>query len=240
MITNCPVCGKLTCIHWPEHWVYRRGSTYYCGEQCLTVDLVRDTKLMNEVRKRRKREKKMISKITPDMRKKAAEIAISEGSPLEYLKKCGSKNPSASWQYIRQLMEKNDPETFAKLPDKLPKTAGDAMIAMKEAADNFFSQCEDMGLKMETPTVKLDGPIRIETKEPEKVEIVESPEQDNDYLFTTAAVRNKRLGTFYYDDKHGTIDWRHPCGDELNLSADDYKLLFQALPEILRSLGVGL
>ncbi|MBR3393201.1 MAG: hypothetical protein IKG51_03720 [Firmicutes bacterium] len=171
MMTNCPVCGKLTCIHWPEHLVYRRGSTYYCGEQCLTDDLVRDTKLMNEVKKRRKREKKMLTKITPEMRKKAAEIAISGESPLEYLKKCGSKNPSASWQYIRQTLEKNDPETFAKLPDRLPKTAGDAMVAMKEAADNFFSQCEDMGLKMEPPTVKVDGPLNIETDKPEEINI---------------------------------------------------------------------
>ena len=246
MVINCPVCGKLTCIHWPEHWIHRRGATFYCSDNCLQVDLVKDTKLLNSSLKRRKSKVKAI--VNEEQRKHAVEIALSGGDPRPFLSDCGSKNPEKLWSDIRIRLRKTDPVTYDKLPARIhgakpgpkPKTAGDAMIAMKEAADNFFSQCEDMGLKMETPTVKVDGPIRIETKEPEKVEIVESPEHDNDYLFTTAAVRNKRLGTFYYDDKHGTIDWRHPCGEEIILSADDYKLLWYALPEILRSLGVGL
>ena len=56
MITNCPVCGKLTAIHWPQHWIYRRGDTYYCSWNCLDVDITKDLKLMHEVqRKRRER-----------------------------------------------------------------------------------------------------------------------------------------------------------------------------------------
>jgi hypothetical protein len=226
---------------WPEFWVYRRGDAYYCSDICMDVAVTRDLKLMKEARQKRKEAKKMNNgKITLDVKKKAVEMAINGENPLPYLKKHGAKNPSATWQYIRKTLEKKDPDTFAKLPDRLPKTAGEAMVAMKEAADIFFDQCEDMGLNTEVPTVKVDGAIRIETPETDKVKVVEKPWQDNVHLFSTAAVRNKRLGTFYYDDKHGTIDWRHPCGDEINLSADDYKLLWQALPEILRSLGVGL
>ena len=235
MMTNCPVCGKLTCIHWPEHWVYRRGSTYYCGEQCLTDDLVRDTKLMNEVKKRRKREKKMLTKITPEMRKKAAEIAISGESPLEYLKKCGSKNPSASWQYIRQTLEKNDPETFAKLPDRLPKTAGDAMIAMKEAADNFFSQCEDMGLKLDTPQ-PIDGGEweKIETPEAQK----RAPLQYDG--FTVCCIESKTFGRFYWDRDHNHLDWTTAEGEEVSFTPTGWKMFLEELPKVAEILGVEL
>ena len=65
MMNVCPICGKLTCIHWPEHWVYRRGETYYCSDQCLDVDLVRDMNLIKQVRMER-RKKKMYSKTKKD------------------------------------------------------------------------------------------------------------------------------------------------------------------------------
>ena len=29
MMTVCPICGTRRVIYWPEHWVYRRGETYY-------------------------------------------------------------------------------------------------------------------------------------------------------------------------------------------------------------------
>ena len=47
MMNVCPICGRYHCIHWPEHWVYRRGTVYYCSEMCMDVSIVRDTKQMN-------------------------------------------------------------------------------------------------------------------------------------------------------------------------------------------------
>ena len=231
MMVNCPVCGKLMCIHWPEHWVYRRGSTYYCGEQCLTVDLVRDTKLMNEVKKRRK--DRSMKKITLEQKKKSVEIAISGGSPLEYLKKCGSKNPSASWQYIRQTLEKNDPETFAKLPGRLPKTAGDAMIDMKEAADNFFSQCEDMSLKLDTPK-PIDG------GEWEKMETTEAPKRATLQYdgYTVCCIESKTFGRFYWDRDHNHLDWTTAEGEEVSFTPTGWKMFLEELPKVAEILGV--
>ena len=97
--------------------------------------------------------------------------------------------------------------------------------------------------------VKVDGPIRIETPETNKVEVVEVPEkkvdalclppdEDNEFIFQTVAVRNKKLGTFYYDEKHGTIDWRHPYGEEISLYPEDYRLLRDSIDMILHTLGV--
>lgn len=100
-------------------------------------------------------------------------------------------------------------------------------------------------------TVKVDGPLRIETPETNRVDVVEVPEkkvggmcpppdEDNEFIFQTVAVRNKKLGTFYYDEKHGTIDWRHPYGEEISLYPEDYRLLRDSIDMILHTLGVEL
>ena len=54
MMNVCPICGRYHCIHWPEHWVYRRGTVYYCSEMCMDVSIVRDTKQMNLAKAKRK------------------------------------------------------------------------------------------------------------------------------------------------------------------------------------------
>jgi len=185
MMSTCPVCGKLTCIHWPEHWVYKRGQTYYCSAMCMDVDIVRDVNILKQVRedrRKRKEAKKMYNKLKKD------------GTPA---KKSGPK----------------------------PK-------------------------KVEVPEPVSGGEWeKVETPETNKVEIVETPERqigglcpppevEDDRLFHTAAVRSKKLGTFYYDDKHGTIDWRHPYGEEISLFPEDYRLLRDSIDMILHVLGV--
>ena len=127
MVINCPVCGKLTCIHWPEHWIHRRGATYYCSDNCLQVDLVKDTKLLNSSLKRRKGKLKAI--VNEEQRKHAVEIALSGGDPRPFLSDCGSKNPEKLWSYIKTCLRKTDPVIYDKLPARIhgakpgPKTA---------------------------------------------------------------------------------------------------------------------
>jgi hypothetical protein len=120
MIVNCPVCGKLTVIHWPEHWVYRRGETFYCSYQCMDVDSVRDMKLMNMVLRRRidlkqVKEKDMKNhKLTLEQKKRAMEM-VSEGKdPIQFLKECGAKNPYAALDYIKKTLGKKE------VPEKAP------------------------------------------------------------------------------------------------------------------------
>ena len=57
MMSVCPICGKYHCIHWPEHWVYRRGETYYCSAMCMDVDIVRDMNILKQVREDRRKRK---------------------------------------------------------------------------------------------------------------------------------------------------------------------------------------
>ena len=217
MITNCPVCGKAFEVLWPQKYRYKRMNRFLCSYGCMrAID---------------KGEASMKKKITDEMVREAVRIALEGGDVRMYLADCGSKNPSAHWAQIKKNMMKDDPETYeklAKLPDKRKKSE-----------------------IPEAPTVKLDGAIRIETPETNKVEVVETPERqigrlcpppevEDDRLFHTAAVRNKKLGTFYYDDKHGTIDWRHPYGEEISLFPEDYRLLRDSIDMILHVLGVEL
>lgn len=120
MMINCPVCGKLTVVHWPEHWVYRRGETYYCSDQCMDVDSVRDMKLMNMVLRRRINLKQVKEtdmknhKLTLEQKKRAMEMHQEGKDPIPFLKECGAKNPYAALDYIKKTVGKKE------VPEKAP------------------------------------------------------------------------------------------------------------------------
>ena len=109
-------------------------------------------------------------------------------------------------------------------------------------------------------TLKVDGPLRIETPEAHNVDIVETPEEpkqvielhgiDTDIVAmnkqcnfndrcTVSAIRVKDLGEFYYDKKFTSIDWRTPAGDEVSLGPAWWVQLAEDLPFILKKLGVN-
>ena len=142
MIATCPVCGKLTAIYWPEFWVYRRGETFYCSENCKVVGQTQDIKLINQVaRDRRIRkgvEKMGHHKLTLEQKKKAVEIARQGGDQLEYLKKCGAKNPSAAWWYIKEKLVDKDMEKTeepAEVAKKLPEEQAEKPILAETAEE---------------------------------------------------------------------------------------------------------
>lgn len=218
MMTNCPVCGKLTCIHWPEHWVYRRGSTYYCGENCMEIDMTRTLSALNKAVKRRKDHS--MTKITLEQKKKAVEIAIGGENPLEFLRKCGSNAPDKTWWAIKAALKVKDPDLYEKIPDMRKKAKPEA-------------------------TVKVDGPLRIQTEEPEKVKIIseQKPLKPglrglNNSDFEVSAIKHPIFGEFYYDQKFGMVDWRTPDGEEVSLSPKNWKELYLIIPDVMGILGV--
>lgn len=98
-------------------------------------------------------------------------------------------------------------------------------------------------------TVKVDGPLKIETNEPEKVNVErlhELPEVEEKYSpdlfdkYQTVAIRHPNLGVFYYDQKFHCIDWRSDEGDEISLSLQAWSELHKDLPDIFKRLGVEL
>jgi hypothetical protein len=64
--------------------------------------------------------------------------------------------------------------TPAKKPG--PKAKKPTVTLMEETGAPGFTEEEVQAIKDAVPTVKVDGPLKIETKEPEKVEVVETPE----------------------------------------------------------------
>lgn len=194
MMFTCPVCGRLKCAYWPEHWVYRRGATFYCSDQCRDVDSIRDTKLLNSVIRSRinqrngKEERNMArNKLTLEQKKKAVEIAKNGGDPLKYLEKCGSKNPSAAWFYIKKTIEAKGKKIEVPEP-----TLGDAMTGMQEAASTFFGTCENMGLNLsgaETP--EQPAAVHDDTPDASRFQIMtirgefgEYRISDDDFIYT--------------------------------------------------------
>ena len=174
MMFTCPVCGKMKCAYWPEHWVYRRGEDFLCSEDCQIVyDTQKQRKMsgwINDYFKKKKgKDGKAIMgkgkrKVTLEQKKKAVQIAIDGGDPREYLRQCGSENPDSLWWYVKKVIKEKDPALYEKIPEKLPYrkpleedktiqagTMADAINGMQEAADTFFGACKDMGLNVETP-----------------------------------------------------------------------------------------
>ena len=205
MMVNCPICGKLTCIHWPEHWVYRRGASYYCSSICMDISVVRDTRLMNQVLRRRKG---IVARLKKD------------GTP--------AKKPGP-----RRRIE--TPEAGRMDAAETPEgTLAEAMTGMKDAADEFFGACEDMGLDMNggDHSGLFQDTIGVKAAEGAVTRPV-----NYDGLDVTA-VRHPDLGEFYYDQKYSCIDWRTPEGDEVSLGPAWWRQMADELPKILKVLGV--
>ena len=103
----CPVCEKHFSVLYPHLWRYKRGTgsnyMYFCKYSCL-------------MEYDRRKEDREVKHITLKEKKRAAEIALSGESPLKYLQSLGVRNPTSTWKTIRAYYEKNDPETYAKLP----------------------------------------------------------------------------------------------------------------------------
>lgn len=160
--------------------------------------------------------------LTDEERAEAMRIAMDGGNPRDYLGQIGCKNPTTSWKSILQYYRKHSPGVVEMLPSKLQGKAETP----------------------EMPTVKLDGPLTIETPEASQVQIVETPEKPKitkpvmyDGL-EVSAVRDHDLGEFYYDHDHNCIDWRNPFGDEVSLGVAGWKTMAQRLVKILNVLGV--
>ena len=181
MMFTCPVCGKMKCAYWPEHWVYRSGEDFLCSENCQIVyDTQKQRKMSGWIddyfKKKKGKDGKAIMgkgkrKVTLEQKKKAVQIAIDGGDPREYLRQCGSENPDSLWWYVKKVIKEKDPALYEKIPEKLPYrkpleedntiqagTVADAINGMQEAADTFFGACKDMGLNVETPE-SISAPI---------------------------------------------------------------------------------
>ena len=177
-----------------------------------------------------RKEKKMARKSTipAEIKEAAIKAYLAGGQPCTVLRNAGVKNPSSAWTNIKKTLEAKHPEAAEKLKadtEPLELEAGknydisvkDAMDNIQEAADEFFDQCVDMGLKVDKP--KITKPLTYDGLE-------------------VTAVKHPELGEFYYDRKFASIDWRTPEGDEVSLGPVWWKKMAEDLPKIMAVLGV--
>ena len=164
---KCPICGKHFSVLYPHLWRYKVQITsnrykYFCSWKCLRAD-------------EQRRSNEPMKKLTTEQRQKAIEIAMNGNSPIMYLElTCGISNGPQCWSNIKKHLKERDPETWEKVKD-VPKRRGGRKA--KEA---------------EPATVKLSGPIKIVTDEPEKVEIVEDePKTAGEAMAACAATAQK-------------------------------------------------
>ena len=249
MMRVCPVCGKYQVIHWPEHWVYRRGDYYMCSERCLDVFVTREYKERTGwIEDYQRRKKDMRKKITLEQKKKAVEIAIGGGDPLEYLKDCGAGNPSASWWYIRKMLKEKEPELYAKLPAEKEEEEKVETVAEQAKELLKYMETQEGQEKLEKAIEELPGPYVMpeDTQEAAKdvvMEIkdhLEKPKRRplNYEGFDVLTIKNE-FGQFHYDAKFDLLDWTSPDGEEVSFSPDCWVIFTtEILPKAMAILGV--
>ena len=211
-MNTCPICGKLTVIHWPDLYPYVRGPVYYCSWQCMDISICRDTAMIR-YRVLKRRQKKVTQVMTAEQKQEAIRLALEGKDPRPWMKECGSKAPDKLWSYIKSQLKKNDPETYAKIPK-----FGDKMVVISKSEESL-----------------LVAPKELQEKYNFKP--IEDTNRDE---FEITAVRHKNYGEFYYDHDHNCIDWRTPEGDEMSMGITGWKNLIDDLPVIMKKLGVEL
>ena len=212
---KCPVCGKQFDVLWPHQWVFKRDNRPLCSWGCMRA--LDDKKGINQD-----------MALTKEQKQTVIDMLLKGESPNRFIESCGVKNPTCTVWNLKNYLKRNEPEIYAKLnpaPAKKPEKIADAETP-------------------ETPKVKLDGTLKIETPEAcnVKVAVIGKPEtagpMKRENRYTVTAIQYPEIGEFYYDRKYNTIDWRTPEGDEVSMSPTGWKLLLQDLNEIMTVLGV--
>lgn len=229
MIAICPACRKNFDVLWPHLWRYKINRNYFCSWTCYRLK-----------QKKRKKEEKVSEQAKKRPRMTRVEMATAmqiwrdDGDIDSYLKAHGIGN-------IQKWKANQRARKPAEAPK--PKTAGDAMEAMMEASDKFFTKWTYMGREVEKPeqvtTVKLDGPLNIETPEGEYAirpgKITKPVSYDG---FLMDVIRSPETGA-RYEVKDDTM-YLKIGAEEFALEIDEWRKLLIEIPKAAAVLGVEL
>jgi hypothetical protein len=164
---------------------------------------------------------------------------IQEGrNPVTMLSERGYKSPTQAYTDTKCWAKKNAPEKYAQLPENLRSWLSQQK---KKAAEGTPVRISEYRPE-EAPTMKVDGPLKIEAKEPEKVEVVPEkpkivrPLQYNGY--TVRCIEGK-YGRFFWDYEYNRLNWTTPEGEDVAMSPQAWKTFcIEILPEAMAILGV--
>lgn len=204
MITNCPVCGKAFYVQWPQLWRYKEGGVFICTWKCLRK-IRKDQEEMERMKKDGTPAKK------PGRKKTVQDLPVVKlSSPI----KIETEEPDK--------VEANGPEV----------SLADAMTGMKDAADEFFGKCEDMGIRINNS----DSDV-VEVEVPTEAEISKPVNYDG---FTIRAIQ----GTFgrysYSQTRSAYIDFEDNDGNEMSMTVEQWRWFLRELHHAAHVLGVNL
>ena len=175
--------------------------------------------------------------------RRGARLFCSENCLIVYVTQQNFSKQKGAQKKMARL--KND-GTPAKKPGRKPATVKKTETVINGSPEEVL------------PKVKLTGPIRIETPEASRVEVVETPEitEDDIRAVNEKIMKNKAvkpiyfegytvrciegvMGKFYYDTQFDRLDWTTPEGEEVSFSPAAWKrFATEELPKVMALLGV--
>lgn len=158
------------------------------------------------------------------------------------------KSAGQTYRQIRNFAQANDPEIYAILPEKISDADTPVEVKKPETPTVKFEDVKKA--IMEIPQIKIDGPLRIETPEANRIQVVETPEKPKapitqPLVFDGMTVREIEgtYGRYRRTDINGTvyIDFENPDGaDILSYTVEQWKKLRVEQANAFRILGVEL
>ena len=149
------ISPKATWFNFQREWLHRKPYEYTSGRP----DERRQKKVMNTKQKL----------LTDEQRAECARLAIEGKDPKPYIASLGFKVPDGVWYNVKQWYKRNDPAVYEKIPKMV---SGKKPVKVMDG-----KEYEKMETPEQAPTVKLSGPIRIETPEGNLVNVIETPEE---------------------------------------------------------------
>lgn len=136
---QCPQCGKVFWIEYPDLWAYKRNGRYMCSWGCLRKH---DGKEANGMEKQK-------TILTEDQKRKAVDMALEGQSPIRYLRELGCKNPYTSWKFIRGWARNEySAEECARLPEGFRSERGERAAKEKAEKEQAEEPEEEPGIEL--------------------------------------------------------------------------------------------
>ena len=226
MSTNkCPICKKVFEVTWPQLWAYKKDKTYYCSWKCLQEK--NKKKKESVVMARTKSSPKM----TKDMQQILIDLSINGGDYLGQLRAWGYTDPNGTMYKFRKKIEKEDPETYAKMQTIRKRSAEPAKKDphVVELTEEEFAELS----KPKTTKAKVQGPIEVDrpTKKVTKPLM---------HSGLTACGWRGEFGSYIRDEKQDFLDADLYEGDLISMKVEDWKRFLKELYDAAALLGVDL
>lgn len=185
-----------------------------------------------------------MKKVTLEQKKKAVDIALSGGNPLDYLKEIGSKQPAALWYAIKKVLKEADPEKYGKLPARANAAEPEVWKPKAEPVTTCCAPSTMEGVEVPDELPEEDEPVKPEVVLTINREDLTRVFDETPHVimrpvnydgFEVMALKSPDTGfRFQSDPRYGVMTWNTVSGDEVSLTAEEWHKLADELPKVLQ------